>query len=653
MKDRCRRALPALLALGAAAALAEPPRLGVLTGVPAGTAVLLARGGEGGPLPIAVGAFPIDFAATPPRALVVVEVDGRALTSAAPGPRAGLELHLYLLSNDGSVTATRSEAISIDLAADAARLNSGGLRWLVAVDLPPGARLLRVHAREHYSGSFGQREIRIGAGGPPGVAAAAAQLAWVEVASPTLSALERSWLEAAGGAPAAVPSLAAGSTVHLARWRAAADAEPLPLRVCDAAGRTITGLPPRIEGSTAIAPGLVIDRYAVDLPADLSGRIGLAWGPGDPARALVRTGDAVAWNRMSALDVSAARTAGPPPLAGEGRGRVEQARAARGSVLAAWRRFADGDREGAVAVLLAVETGPASRRPKGRGAALEDPAIDQVAGHDPALLLPVSLLYLDLERAALAAGRLPAARRAREVAEALARRLEASAQTADQRRSAATLYEALAAERIEARDSAAAAALLERAARLAPERAAPWLTIGILFERDRVLDRARAAFDRVIAAEPAHREARLRRARVDLLAGRGGEAAAELERLATERLDWVGVVAAEERTRQLLAEGSDEAAIALLGPLVASAPQEASLSRALAYALERTGRRLAAREHVARAAAATSRPGTSPRKRYAEAPERLLLDRRVEVERAALLALPKLADALGPERQGR
>ncbi|GMU65149.1 MAG: hypothetical protein AMXMBFR36_14230 [Acidobacteriota bacterium] len=653
MTERRRRALPALLALAAAAALAEPPRLGVLSSVPAGTAVLLARGGEGGPLPIAVGAFPIDFAATPPRALVVVEVDGRALTSAAPGPRAGLELHLYLLSNDGSVIATRSEAISIDLAADGARLNTGGLRWLAAVDLPAGARLLRLHAREHFSGSFGQREVRLGAGGPPGVAVAAAKLAWVEVASPTLSAPERSWLEAAGGAPAAVPTLAAGSTIRIARWRAVADDEPLPLRVCDAAGRTLTGLPPRIEGSTAIAPGLVIDRYAVDLPADLSGRVGLAWGAGDPARALVRAGDAAAWNRMPALDVSAARTAVPPQSVGEGRGRVEQARAARESVLAAWRRFADGDREGAVAELLEAESASASRRPKGRGAALEDPAIARVAGHDPALLLPVSLLYLDLERAALAAGRLPAARRAREVAETLARRLEETAKSTEQRRSAATLYEALAAERIEARDSAAAAVLLERAARLAPERAAPWLTIGILFERDRVLDRARAAFDRVIATEPGHREARLRRARVDLLAGRGGDAGDELERLATERLDWIGVVAAEERTRQLLAEGRDEAAIVLLEPLVATAPQEASLSRALAYALERTGRRLAAREHVARAAAATSRPGTTPRKRYSEAPERLLLDRRVEVERAALLALPRLSEALRSERAER
>jgi Flp pilus assembly protein TadD len=208
------------------------------------------------------------------------------------------------------------------------------------------------------------------------------------------------------------------------------------------------------------------------------------------------------------------------------------------------------------------------------------------------------------------------------------------------------LLEALAADRIEGRDSAGAAALLERAARLAPDRAAPWLTIGILFERDRVLDRARAAFDRVLAIEPGHREARLRRARVDLLAGRD-EAGDELERLASERLDWIGVVAAEERTRQLLAAGRDEAAIEFLLPLVEAAPGEASLARALAYALERTGRRLAAREHVARSTAATSRPGTTPRKRYAEAPERLLLDRRVEVERAALLALPDLASALG------
>jgi Flp pilus assembly protein TadD len=302
--------------------------------------------------------------------------------------------------------------------------------------------------------------------------------------------------------------------------------------------------------------------------------------------------------------------------------------------------------------LLEVDSALATRR-RGRPGAVEEPAIERLTERDAALLLPLSVLYLELERAALAAGRLPEARRARELAEDLAVRLAAgSSDSAPRRGLAAALLEALAADRIEARDSAAAAALLERAARLAPDRAAPWLTIGILYERDRVLDGARAAFDRVLAAEPGHREARLRRARVDLLAGRA-EAGAELERLAREKLDWIGVVAAEERTRQLLAEDRDEAAIALLAPLVEVAPREASLQRALAYALERTGRRLAAREHVARATAATARPGTTPRKRYAEAPERLLLDRRVEVERAALLALPELAAALAANEDGR
>lgn len=653
MTARARRLVPALFALLAAPAPAEPPQLGLMSGVPAATAVLLARGGEGGPLPIAAGVFPLDLSAAPSRALVVVEVDGRTLAAAAPGPRAGVEIHLYVVSADGGVVSTRSEAVAIDLADHGGRLAAGGLRWIAAVELPAAARRLRLHVREHFSGAFGQREIGLGDDGPPGVATDAAPLPWIEVASASLVPEDLALLEAIGGAPAAVPAFVGGSSIRVARWRAPADEQPLPLRLCDAAGRTLSGLTPRIEGSSSFAPRLVVDRYTVDLPLEPSGRLGFAWGPGEPARVLVRAGEALAWNRMPAVDLPAARTAETSTArGGAGRGRVEQARAARLAVASAWRRYADGDRDGAVAELLEVDSGLETRR-RGSSSAVEGPAIERLTERDPALLLPISVLYLDLERAALAAGRLPVARRARELAEDLAGRLAAGASdSAPRRRVAAALLEALAADRIEARDSAAAAALLERSARLAPDRAAPWLTIGILYERDRVLDRARAAFDRVLAVEPGHREARLRRARVDLLAG-SAAAGAELERLASENLDWIGVVAAEERTRQLFAEGRDEAAIELLGPLVEAAPREASLQRALAYALERSGRRLAAREHVARATAATARPGTSPRKRYAEAPERLLLDRRVEVERAALLALPDLAAALAAEEGAR
>jgi len=652
MTARARRLVPALFALLAAPAPAEPPQLGLLSGVPAATAVLLARGGEGGPLPIAAGVFPFDLATAPSRALVVVEVDGRTLAAAAPGPRAGVEIHLYVVAADGGIVSTRSEAVAIDLADDGGRLAAGGLRWIAAVELPEAARRLRLHVREHFSGAFGQREIGLGNDGPPGVATRAAPLPWVEVASATLAPEDLELLAAVGGAPAAVPVFVGGSTIHVARWRAPADEQPLPLRLCDAAGRTLSGLTPQIEGSASFAPRLVVDRYAVDLPLEPSGRLGFAWGPGEPARVLVRAGETVAWNRMPAVDLPAARTAETTAAGGAGRGRVEQARAARLAVDSAWRRYAAGDRDGAVAELLEIDSSLGTRR-RGRPLVVEEPAIELLTGRDPALLLPISVLYLDLERAALAAGRLAVARRARELAEDLAGRLAAGAgDSAPRRRMAAALLEALAADRIEARDSAAAAALLERAARLAPDRAAPWLTIGILYERDRVLDRARAAFDRVLAVEPGHREARLRRARVELLAGKA-DAGEELERLAREKLDWIGVVAAEERTRQLLAADRDEAAIALLAPLVEAAPREASLQRALAYALERTGRRLAARHHVARATDATARPGTTPRKRYAEAPERLLLDRRVEVERAALLALPDLAAALAADAETR
>lgn len=629
-------ALALLAGAPAAAQQGSPLPLRALPGPRATTALLLARGGEGGSLPLAVTLLPLD-ARAPRRVLAVAEVDGRALAAVAPEGRLGVELHLYAVAADGAIVASRSEAAAIDLARHGDRLEAGALRWVVQVELGAGAHVVRVHVREHFSEGFAQRQVLLA---PAGGDAAAGGLFFATPAppspvllalSPTVGAAERELLALLGGGPDPLPRLAGGASVELRIATPTARPAPEQLLLLDPLGRTVAELAARAAGSGGIAAGVRLDALGLDLPP-LSGRFLLA--PGPPA--------AGAQPSPVALTLEGAPPPGAPAALAT---PPDDARELRATWRAAWLRFAAGQREQAVATLMALESALPPRRAAERLAAGEGVLVDRLRRRAPADLLPLALLYLDLESAWLAERRFVAARRARKVAESLAESFTAAARGERQRELAAALLETLAAGHLEARDAESAARLLERAAELVPGRAEPWLALGTLHERDRRLDRAAAAFDRAVAAAPELREARLRRARVGLLAEEK-DALAELERLAAGATDWVAAVAAQERARSYLARGEHAAAAAYLAPLVEQRPEEPSLALARAYALERAGRRTEARTLAASAAWSPPSAESAPRKRYADTPARTLGARRAEVERAALLALDTLARRL-------
>ncbi len=634
---------------------------------PAPTAALLARGGEGGPLRVAATALPLSYGADRVPVLVVLELDGRSLLFGHPGGRLGLEIHVYAVAPGRRVVASISEGVAVDLARWGESLERDGLRWLARLEVAPGDYELRLHVQERQTGAFSLRAIRLLLPTPrtEGAAYLAATFPdarpWLDARSPTLGATELEAIAAAGGPPSALPVLAAGTTARVAVWAGGGELRRTAVRLTDGRGDESAPITPRLVGASTPSAGIEITTLELDLP-DHSGLHDLRIEAGDtglvslPRRVILRPNPrGAAWHQLARVDVASARLDAAPSTLPSVRPALEarRQRLVAEGILASWRRYAGGDRESAVAAHQALEAAVVDadqRQGMGRIELAEKPLLDRVAQRSHASLLPLALFYRDLLRSHLGSGRIGLARRAEAIAEGLLIRLAAGAADAAERRLAATALESVALELIEIGAPSRAAELVRRSAELIPDRASVWVALATLHERAAELDRAAGAIDRALAIAPADREARLRNARLKDLRGERRRAAADLDRLIAEPVaDWVGVVAAQERTRQLLDQGEFTSAARRLEPLVARWPAEPSLWVALAYAAERADDRATSRAAVERAAAADRAFAVAPRKLYAEPPRLALAAGRAEVETAGLLGLDALAAALAQD----
>ena len=149
---------------GDPAVCAEPPAPDVraLGGVRAEAAALLARGGEGGSLRMALAAAPLGAPAADGKipTLLVVELDGATLVSGHPGGRLGVEIAVYALGRGGAIQASRNDGVALDIGTGE-ELASSGLRLLARFDLAPGEITLRAFARVRQTGAFALREARV------------------------------------------------------------------------------------------------------------------------------------------------------------------------------------------------------------------------------------------------------------------------------------------------------------------------------------------------------------------------------------------------------------------------------------------------------------------------------------------------------------
>jgi hypothetical protein len=623
-------ALGAALLAGAAARGEPPVPTFALPGPSGGAAVLLARGGDAGDLPVAVAAVPLELSEQRALLRVGVTVDRTALVAPARG-RLALELHVHAVASDGAVVARLSEGFLVDGAGD----GGGELRWSGRLAAPRANLSLRVLVRERSAGAFALRSMPLVlAPAVPGVPLALAQPdaprgEGLDLLSPTAPPGEAAAApelrpRLAGGEPARFEAYTVGEPEGFALRLGALDAPPLPLTVL---------------ARTPLGGGL--ERWTLEVEVPPAGGEQVLFfettAPAPPA-ALRLTIDG------ARLAAGAEGPAAPEPH----RERPGKSRAEIVPVyLAAWRTAALGDRGRAASDLARFE---ASRHPRDifdSAAKVEGALVARLAARDYRALLPLSQLYRALGGEHLRGGRVPLARRAHEVQARLIDRLVVEARKGGDLERAVLGLEGLAAQLLADHRASQAIPLLERALALAPERSFAPLTLAVFYERDRRHAEAAAALDRVLAVDPSHREARLHRARIHALAGVDGAADADLDRLLGEPVaDWVGVVAAQVRARRRIERGDADGAALGLREAVARWPAEPSLAVALAHAERLIGNRAASRAAAVVAAAPAALAEASPRKRYAEPPAEVFASIRAALELQAQRDLAALAAAL-------
>ena len=237
--------------------------------------------------------------------------------------------------------------------------------------------------------------------------------------------------------------------------------------------------------------------------------------------------------------------------------------------------------------------------------------------------------------------------RALVVASGLLAKMARAAQSESERRLTAAAYAGFAADLLTVPAPTRAAEMLTRGLLLAPDDIDGNLALSVLLLRDRRPAAAAARLDRVLGAHPENREARLRRALMRDGVSADGRAARELDKLATQgEIDWIALVAAQERVRRLLVAGDYDKSIAFLDRVLERFPADSSLRVARAFAAARSNRRAEANLAVQAALEAEGTPGEGARRRFGELPIHLLRPQATLAEAAAQTRLSNLAAAI-------
>ena len=192
-----------------AQAPAPAPIVRPLGGVRSETAALLARGGQGGNLRLALAIVPLgEPQGGKVPALLIVELDGAGLLAGFPGGRLGIEIATYAVAGDGRVAASRNDGVAVDLGA-AAGFENSGLRYLARLDLEPGTYSVRVAARVHRTGAFALGTAALTLPEATPAHRAPSQRTWIDALAPGLEASDLETFRPVGGLPAAVPTAVA------------------------------------------------------------------------------------------------------------------------------------------------------------------------------------------------------------------------------------------------------------------------------------------------------------------------------------------------------------------------------------------------------------------------------------------------------------
>jgi hypothetical protein len=265
----------------------------------------------------------------------------------------------------------------------------------------------------------------------------------------------------------------------------------------------------------------------------------------------------------------------------------------------------------------------------------------------PDCALPLALFYQRLMLAHSAHRRFGLIHRAVVVASGIFAQMARVADSEGERRLTAAAHAGFAADLLTVPAPGRAAEMLTRGLLLTPDDTDANIALAVLLLRDRRQPAAETRLDRVLAAHPDHREARLRRALLRDGFSANGRAARELEKLATGgEIDWIALVAAQERVRRFLVAGDYDKSIAFLARVLERFPGDSSLRVALAFASARSSRRAEANLAVQGALEVRVAPGEGARRRFAELPIRLLRPQASLAEAAGEARLANLGAAI-------
>ena len=271
-----------------------------------------------------------------------------------------------------------------------------------------------------------------------------------------------------------------------------------------------------------------------------------------------------------------------------------------------------------------------------------------LAARDPRCLLPLVSLHARAYRIHHDTGRFVLATYSRRIAAAVAELAVENSAAQDDGVLVAVALTDLALMLEKRRASIEAQRLLERALSLDPGQEAARLLLAVSYERKGRYDDARRQLQELVAANSAHHEARVRLAILLRRVGRLEEAEALLRAIIAERpRPWLLSLGYQTLAQLMIRDGRLTEAVSALEEAGERLPGDQAIQVLLAYALDRSGARLAVRETLAGLPAAEA--GATPRYRYSYEPAVALGLLRDTLGQSITVRLPVLA---GPRRAG-
>ncbi len=663
------------------------------------TAVAHLLGSEpGGEIALAALALP-SAAAGPAPVTVMIEIDGAGFLSSNKARVAAVEVYVYALTDAGRVAAYLAEGFAVDVDAVGQAVWSSGLKFYGRLELGPGLYDLKILVRNAGSGAEGRTATRVrvpaadnreGYPLPPLFAEPAGRDSWQTVMGASLSeAAELGAPLASAGRllrPAARPVLLAGRSHDAVLYRWGSD-RTLPagwlelIRDGDGAETPATrvALEPGPLEPGPLEPGadplaspadLVPFRFTVPDLAPGRYRLRLALeGAADtaslsePISALVAAGHAqdraLLWSDLRWLTGAATEApagAAPSPGAAPARTRREAAgrRVRRLSdsyrkAVALLAEGGDGEARQAVFELEAGVLGHQKRDPLPSLRAAELAVARQLGADHPERVLPLAVLHEGLYKLYRERRLFSLVGHTRSVLVALG---ELHAGLGGPPAQTATIFSSLGGLLQEAYLPEGSRALFARALEHLEGQPAALLGLALAYEKQAQYGQAVDYLERLVAAQPQAREARLRLA-VNLARlgerRRFAELLAELVTAGPD--DWVTALAYERLARFHLETGAGDRAIELLEEAVERMPAGQSLRHLLAHAYDRRGR---AHEALATLERIEARPGGGPsaRLRYDSWANQPLTAARAELAAAAARAATASKPEPEPESGG-